>query len=67
MKPMLRLAVLALLATPAVLSAQAGLDTIQIRTQPLAPGVFVLFGSGGNIGLSVGEDAVFVATISSRP
>ncbi len=67
MKPMLRLAVLALLATPAVLSAQAGLDTIQIRTQPLAPGVFVLFGSGGNIGLSVGEDAVFVVDDQFAP
>ncbi len=47
-------------ASAPVLQAQAGLDTVQIRTQPLAPGVYALFGAGGNIGLAVGEDAVFV-------
>lgn len=42
------------------LQAQAGLDTVQIRTERLASGIYVLFGAGGNIGLSVGEDAAFV-------
>lgn len=42
------------------LQAQAGLDTVQVRTERLAAGVYVLFGAGGNIGLSVGEDAAFV-------
>ena len=67
MSPMFRLVVVAMLTTPAVLSAQAVLDTIQIRTQPLAGGVYVLFGSGGNIGLSVGEDAVFVVDDQFAP
>jgi len=53
---------LALVATivPTVVAAQAGLDTVQIRTERVGPGVYALFGSGGNIGLSVGDDAVFV-------
>jgi len=59
MRRSVRLA-LALLAAPTALLAQAGLDTVQIRTQPLGGGVYVLFGSGGNIGLAVGDDAVFV-------
>lgn len=42
------------------LQAQAGLDTVPIRTERLASGIYVLFGAGGNIGLSVGEDAAFV-------
>ena len=41
-------------AAPA--SAQQDLSGVQIRTEQLAPGVAVLFGAGGNIGLSHGED-----------
>lgn len=36
------------------------LDSVQIRTERLADGVYALRGSGGNIGLAVGPDAVFV-------
>ena len=60
MSPLLRFAVVAALSVPVILPAQPGLDTVQIRTQPLAAGVYVLFGSGGNIGLAVGDAAVFV-------
>ncbi len=67
MRTLLRLAVVAMIATPASLPAQAGLDTIQIRTQPLATGVYALFGSGGNIGLAIGEDAVFVVDDQFAP
>ena len=67
MRPFLRFAVLAALCAPAALVAQSGLDTVQIRTQPLATGIYVLFGSGGNIGLSVGEDAVFVVDDQFAP
>lgn len=42
------------LAAPA--AAQPGLDNVQVRVERLAPGVAVLFGAGGNIGLSHGED-----------
>ena len=48
------LASLALLAVPA--SAQTPPAEVQIRVEQLAPGVAVLFGQGGNIGLSYGVD-----------
>ncbi len=40
--------------------AQQNMADVQIRTQDLGHGVYVLFGRGGNIGLSVGEDGVFM-------
>jgi cyclase len=33
---------------------------VTVRTQPVAPGVHVLYGSGGNIGVSTGADGVFL-------
>jgi cyclase len=33
---------------------------VQITTEKLGPGLFMLTGSGGNIGLSVGQDAAFI-------
>jgi cyclase len=42
------------------LAAQAGADTITIRTIPAGKGVYMLQGSGGNIGLAVGEDFAFL-------
>lgn len=45
---------LALLASPA--AAQQDMSAVQIRVERVAPGVAVLFGAGGNIGLSYGED-----------
>jgi glyoxylase-like metal-dependent hydrolase (beta-lactamase superfamily II) len=35
-------------------------SAVEIRTQPVVPGVYMLIGSGGNIGVSVGEDGVFL-------
>jgi len=35
-------------------------DAVQIEVQPLADGVYMLVGQGGNIGLSVGTDGAFV-------
>src|SRR5687767_3076807 len=49
------LALTAFLAIPA--SAQQDFSQVEIRIERLAPGVAVLFGAGGNIGLSYGEDA----------
>ncbi len=46
-----------LFAAPA--SAQ-DMSAVQIRTQSLGNGVYMLVGQGGNIGVSVGEDGVFV-------
>jgi glyoxylase-like metal-dependent hydrolase (beta-lactamase superfamily II) len=31
-----------------------------VRTESVAPGVYVLYGSGGNIGVSAGADGVFL-------
>ncbi len=57
----------ALLAAPTSLLAQAGLDTVRIQTQQVGPGVYVLVGSGGNIGLAVGDDAVFIVDDQFAP
>jgi glyoxylase-like metal-dependent hydrolase (beta-lactamase superfamily II) len=35
-------------------------DAVQIQTQRLTDGVYMLIGQGGNIGVSVGEDGVFL-------
>ncbi len=56
-----RLAAIALLAATPLLAvpsyAQRNFDDVEIRTEQVAPGVAVLFGAGGNIGVSHGEDA----------
>lgn len=46
-----------ILASPA---AAQDWDAVEIRTHPIRDGVYMLEGQGGNIGLSVGEDGVFV-------
>lgn len=53
---MRRLALLlaATIATPA--AAQQDYSRVEIKVERVAPGVAVLFGAGGNIGLSYGED-----------
>lgn len=43
------------LAVPA--AAQTDFDKVEIRAEEIAPGVAVLFGAGGNIAVSYGEDA----------
>ena len=50
---------LALAATPA-LHAQQDFSQVKVTVVPVAPGVYMLQGSGGNIGLSVGQDDAFV-------
>lgn len=45
----------AVAATPAAAPGQ-DFSKVEIRVEKLAPGVAVLFGAGGNIGLSYGED-----------
>ena len=48
-------------------AAQAGMDTVRIQTVPLAGGVYMLLGNGGNIGVAVGEDAVFLVDDQYAP
>lgn len=62
-KPMLKLAALAVLA--ATLGASPALraqdySKVEIQTRQLDANSYMLVGAGGNIGVSVGDDAVFV-------
>lgn len=57
----------ALFLTASSLHAQANYDSVQVRATSLGRGVHVLFGAGGNIGLSVGNDAVFVVDDQFAP
>ncbi len=49
------------------LVAQRDWDAVEIRTVPLGGGVYMLMGSGGNIGLSVGEDGAFIVDDQFAP
>ncbi len=40
--------------------AQQNFDDVEIQTIQVADGIFMLSGSGGNLGLSVGEDGAFL-------
>src|SRR5207344_847104 len=40
--------------------AQRNFDAVQIKTTKVAEGIYMLEGEGGNIGVSVGEDGVFL-------
>ena len=59
-------AVVALLALTSPLHAQ-NFDTVQVRAMPVAGAVHMLQGAGGNIGLVVGDDAVFVVDDQYAP
>jgi len=52
-------ALLALLALGAQ-AQQRNFDAVQIKTTQVAPGIYMLEGEGGNIGVSAGEDGVFL-------
>ena len=51
-------AALTALVTPAL--AQRDFSKIEIKTTQAAPGIYMLEGAGGNIGVSVGPDGAFV-------
>ena len=40
--------------------AQQDFSKVQIQTIPVAKGIYMLVGSGGNIGLFVGQDGAFL-------
>ena len=54
------LAVTALSGFATSLCAQVNYDTVQVRAVQLTPNLHVLFGAGGNIGLSTGPDGTFI-------
>jgi cyclase len=47
--------------------AQQDFSQVEIKTEKLAEGVYVLFGAGGNIGVSAGEDGVFLVDDQYAP
>ena len=47
-------------ALVAVALAQQDFSKVEIKTEKVAEGLHVLFGAGGNIGVSVGADGVFI-------
>lgn len=56
-----RLAFIALLlATSAPAHAQRDFSAVEIKAAEVSPGIYMLQGAGGNIGLSVGPDGAFV-------
>ena len=63
---MLGIAAGLLVAAAPALRAQ-NFDTIQVRAVPVAGAVHMLTGSGGNIGVVVGNDAVFVVDDQFAP
>lgn len=48
----------AVVAMPARAQLQA--PEVKVRTEKVAGGIYVLFGNGGNIGVSIGEDGIFM-------
>lgn len=55
-----RLSLLVLGLAASTLEAQQDFSNMQIKTHSLAEGLYYLEGSGGNIGVSVGDDGVFL-------
>lgn len=54
-------------AFPRAAVSQQNFDTVQVRSQKVADGVYMLTGAGGNIGVSIGDDAVFVVDDQYAP
>jgi len=60
MRPTLSCLAALLLSMPLAASAQQDFSKVEITATKLADGLHVLFGAGGNIGVSSGKDGVFV-------
>ncbi len=64
-RPTVRTTVKAAVILPVVLvlccvPVLAQLDKVEIETTPLRGGIYMLMGAGGNLGLSVGDDGIFL-------
>ena len=64
---MRRLFVTALFGLSSALGAQVNYDTVQVRAVQLGTGLHVLFGAGGNIGVSTGIDGTFIVDDQFAP
>lgn len=65
-KPAIAAAILAAVAC-APLAAQQDMSNVEIRAVEIRPGVAVLFGNGGNIGVSHGEDGTILVDDQFAP
>ncbi|HSA93910.1 MAG TPA: MBL fold metallo-hydrolase [Terriglobales bacterium] len=59
--------VLVMLAATAAAQQQVDWEKVEIKAQPVAGGVYMLTGRGGNIGASVGEDGIVVVDDQYAP
>jgi cyclase len=64
--PAFAAAILASLSCAPV-AAQQDMSNVEIRAVPIKPGVAVLFGNGGNIGVSYGEDGTILVDDQFAP
>lgn len=48
------------LLLPALVWSNDHWDSVQVTTVPVADGLYMLMGEGGNVGVSVGEDGTFI-------
>lgn len=55
------------LCSPFLSFAQSKFDKVTIKTTPLTENIYMLEGSGGNIGLSIGEDGVLIIDTQFAP
>ncbi len=55
------------LLVPSLAAAQTDFDAVEITSEDLGGGVHVLFGRGGNIGLSVGDDGALLVDDQYAP
>lgn len=65
--PRLAAAIAAALAIAAPAAAQQDFSKVEVKAEKLAPTVWMLTGAGGNLGLSAGEDAVFLVDDQYAP
>ena len=65
-KPTIAL-LLSIVALTSVAQAQQDMSKVEIKAEQLAPGVAVLFGAGGNIGVSYGEDGTVLIDAQFAP
>ncbi|MFC4633983.1 MBL fold metallo-hydrolase [Dokdonia ponticola] len=57
---MKKITLIALLATAYISCAQGRFDNVEITIEPVSDNIYMLQGAGGNIGISVGDDGVFM-------
>ncbi|WP_299216154.1 MBL fold metallo-hydrolase [uncultured Dokdonia sp.] len=57
---MKKITLIALLAISYISCAQGRFDSVEIKVEPVSDQIYMLQGVGGNIGISVGDDGVFM-------